>query len=181
MGQKRGCQSDFQDPLANYFPRYFHSSMKKQTSKKKTTTDEAVPSLPPVALGLRAAEDSAGFLGTFGTLKAAWADEERYPSTLSSSSKLRSAGRRAEHSVSHQSIITAARWRSVKVLKVQRVNGVNESEMITDILSFYKWSNKYSQSARRQMHKCHRGSSDILLPGHLESDESTSGVGHSGL
>ena len=49
----------------------------------------SVPSLPPVALGLRAAEDSAGFFGTLGTLKAAWAEEER-PSTLSSSSKLRS-------------------------------------------------------------------------------------------
>lgn len=48
-----------------------------------------VPSLPPVALGLRAAEESEGFLGTLGTLKAAWA-EERLPSTLSSSSKLRS-------------------------------------------------------------------------------------------
>lgn len=49
-----------------------------------------VPSLPLVALGLRAVEDSAGFLGTFGTLKAAWAEDERFPSTLSSSSKLRS-------------------------------------------------------------------------------------------
>lgn len=56
-------------------------------------TVRSVPSLLPVALGLRAAEDSAGFLGTFGTLKAAWAEEERFPSTLSSSSKLRSGGR----------------------------------------------------------------------------------------
>lgn len=54
---------------------------------------QEVPSLPLVALGLRAAEDSAGFLGTFGTLKAAWAEEERFPSTLSSSSKLRSSRR----------------------------------------------------------------------------------------
>lgn len=117
MGQKRGC---FQDPLANHSPQYFHSSVQKKPNKETTTTDEAVPSLPLVALGLRAAEDSAGFLGTFGTLKAAWADEERYPSTLSSSSKLRSAGRRAEHSVSDQSIITAARWRSYKVIKSEK-------------------------------------------------------------
>lgn len=52
---------------------------------------KSVPSFPPVALGRRAAEESAGFLGTFGTLKAAWAEEERFPSTLSSSSKLRSS------------------------------------------------------------------------------------------
>lgn len=46
--------------------------------------------MEPVALGRRAAADSAGFLGTLGTLKAAWAEDERFPSTLSSSSKLRS-------------------------------------------------------------------------------------------
>lgn len=51
-----------------------------------------LPSFPLVALGRRAAEESAGFLGTFGTLKV-WAEEERFPSTLSSSSKLRSSGR----------------------------------------------------------------------------------------
>lgn len=63
--------------------------------------NEGVPSLPPVALGLRVAEDSAGFLGTFGTLKRAWADEERYPSTLSSSSKLRSEGGRERAEQNH--------------------------------------------------------------------------------
>lgn len=55
-------------------------------------TNPYLPSFPPVALGRRAAEESAGFLGTFGTLKV-WAEEERFPSTLSSSSKLRSSGR----------------------------------------------------------------------------------------
>lgn len=63
----------------------------------------AVPSFPPVALGRRAAEESAGFLGTFGTLKAAWAEEERFPSTLSSSSKLRSSRQRDENNLSNAS------------------------------------------------------------------------------
>lgn len=62
-----------------------------------------VPSFPPVALGRRAAEDSAGFLGTFGTLKAAWAEEERFPSTLSSSSKLRSSSEREKNDLSSAS------------------------------------------------------------------------------
>lgn len=60
-----------------------------------------VPSFPPVALGRRAAEESAGFLGTFGTLKVAWAEEERFPSTLSSSSKLRSARESEENDLSN--------------------------------------------------------------------------------
>lgn len=48
----------------------------------------------PVALGLLALlEESAGFLGTLGTLNAACADDGLLPSTESSSSKLRSEGR----------------------------------------------------------------------------------------
>lgn len=62
----------------------------------RVNAQSEVPSLPPVALGLRAAEDSAGFLGTLGTLKAAWDEEDRFPSTLSSSSKLRSNRRETE-------------------------------------------------------------------------------------
>lgn len=80
-------------PTWKFSPLIFASSGAKER-RKKAATDETVPSLLPVALGLRAADDSAGFLGTFGTLKAAWADEVRYPSTLSSSSKLRSAGKK---------------------------------------------------------------------------------------
>lgn len=58
----------------------------------------------PVALGLLALlVESAGFFGTLGTLKAAWADEGRLPSTESSSSKLRSERKQTQQQ--HKAVI----------------------------------------------------------------------------
>lgn len=127
MRQKKGaCFRTLDGPLGQYSPLVFSSSGAKEKEERNAASDEGVPSLPPVALGLRAADDSAGFLGTFGTLKAAWAGEARYPSTLSSSSKLRSAGKEAGQRVNDLSIITAGR---MEVIRGTRVNGVKQLEV----------------------------------------------------